>query len=86
MQVTYCEKTGKPYTVEYPDNLSIGMHRKGTQVTLPLGNDEWSTLSMPNKVSLIFSNDSQIDLLIERLNKLKKLKEIYNQPVEEVVL
>lgn len=86
MNVTYCPKTGKVHTVEFDDQLSIGVHRKGAQVILPLGSDEWQTLSMPNKTSIIFTNDSQIDLLIERLQKLKTLKAKYCEPVSEIIL
>jgi hypothetical protein len=86
MNATYCPVTGRLHTVEYEDKLCIGIHRKGVQVTLPLGVDEWQTLSMPSKVQVIFTDDSQIDTLIEGLNKLKNLKMMYNTPVPQVIL
>ena len=86
MNVTYCPTNGKLHTVEFDDKMGIGIHRKGTQVTLPLGVDEWQTLSMPSKVQVIFTDDSQIDVLIERLNKLKNLRLKYNEPLQEISL
>lgn len=84
--VVYCSKTGKPYTVEFDDKLAIGMHRKGTQVTLPLGIEEWQTLSMPNFVQLIFTDPAQIDTLISKLEYLKSMDNNYNQPNQRVIL
>lgn len=86
MNITYCPIKGKPHTVEFDDKLKIGLHRKGTQVTLPLGKSDWNLNVMPGFIEVIFTSDDQIDLLIERLTQLKNLKEIYNQPVEEVIL
>lgn len=85
-KVEYCKSNGRPHTVNFDDGLAMGVHRKGTQVTLPLGVKEWQTLPMPSKLQVIFTDDEQIDRLIERLTKLKSLKAVYNQPINNIDL
>lgn len=77
----YCEETGKPHTLTFDDGLCVGVHRRGSQVTVPLGDDLWSTLCMNGKVQIIFNSDEQIDLLIQRMEELKTLKNNYNMVV-----
>ena len=86
MNITYCPKTGKPYNLEYDDQVEIGMHKRGTQIVLPLFSKEWQVLPMVNKFQIILTSDSQIDSLIERLTKLKTLKAKYNEPTKELVI
>lgn len=79
MKTKYCENTGKPHSLFFDDGLSVGIHRQGVQMTVPLGRTEWGAYCKDGKVEIAFKEDSQIDLLIERLQKLKELKANYNK-------
>jgi hypothetical protein len=78
-KIQYCRETGKPHTINFDDGLSVGIHRGGVQMTLPLGKSCWSAICKDGKVEVSFKEREQIELLIERLQKLKDLKSNYDR-------
>jgi hypothetical protein len=78
-KIEYCRETGKPHTINFDDGLNLGIHRQGLQVTVPLGKGEWGATCKYGKVEFVFKEDEQLDLMIERLQKLKQLKQNYTQ-------